>query len=122
MYLNRPSDRELTKKILEARAFLKERNGLFANLNKVVGELYELGVEAPNQVWQLILVLLEEISLKDYAGGRPPQKATERAIENRELFAFCWQSAKLGKLMYIKFALVERRYYYVSLHVSKEKK
>lgn len=122
MYQNRPSDGELDKKIKAAKAALQTQNGLYANLNKAVGELYELDIEAPSQVWKLIVDLLEEITPQDYAGSRPPQRSYEMAIENRELFAFSWNSKKLGKKMYIKFVLKEGRYYYVSLHRSWEKK
>ncbi len=119
MYKNRPLDGELNKKIKAAKAALIEKSGVYSNLNKAVGELYELGIESPSQIWKLILELLDEISPKDYAGGRPPQRSYEKAIENQELFAFCWDSMKLGKKMYIKFALKEGRYYYVSLHISR---
>lgn len=120
MYSNRPSNGELDKKIKEAKAALIAQNGVYVNLNKVVGELYELEIESPIQIWKLILVLLDEISPKEYVGGRPPQRSYEKAIEGHELFAFCWDSLKLGKKMYIKFALKGNRYYYVSLHRSKE--
>jgi hypothetical protein len=120
MYQNRPTDNELVKKIDAAKAALKAQAGVFANINKVVGELNELDIESPSQTWKLILELLDEISPKDYWGGRPPQKSYEKAIENQELFAFCWDSRKLGKRMYIKFALKGNKYYYVSLHRSKE--
>lgn len=120
MYSNRPTDGELDKKIKCAKAALMIQNGLYANLNKAVGELYNLGIESPNQLWKLIIELLDEIIPKDYKGGRPPQRSYEKTIENQELFAFCWSSKKLGKKMYLKFALKENRYYYVSLHESKE--
>ena len=35
----RPSDRELIKRVNEAKEFLKNRHGLFANPSKAVGEL-----------------------------------------------------------------------------------
>ncbi len=120
MICNRPTDRELDRQIKAAKAALIKQNGLYANLNKATGELYDLEIESPNQVWELILELLDEICPGDYAGGKPPQKSYEKTIENRELFAFCWDSKKLRKKMYIKFALRENRYYYVSLHKSKE--
>ena len=120
MTSNRPSYRELDKKLKAATAALIDQNGVYANPGKVVGELYELGIESQTHVWSLILELLEEITPDDYAGGFPPQKSYERTIENQELFAFCWHSQKLGKKMYHKFALKDNRYYYVSLHKSKE--
>lgn len=65
MYKNRPSDGELDKKLKAAKAALVAQNGIYANLNKAVGE-------------------------------------------------------RLGQKMYIKFALKENRYYYLSLHRSRD--
>ena len=121
MYQKRPSDGELDKKLKAARAALTAQNGLYVNVSKVVGELYALEIESPDQIWKLILALLDEITPGDYVGARPPLKSYEKVIENQELFAFCWDSTKFGKRMYIKFALRENRYYYVSLHRSKER-
>ncbi len=120
MGTNRPSDRELDKKINAAKAALQAQNGLYANPSKAVGELYELEIESQVQLWKLILELLDEISPKDYVGRKPPDKSYEKLIDGQELFAFCWNSAKLQKKMYIKFALKEGRYYYVSLHRSRD--
>ena len=114
----RPSDRELHKRINEAKKALKNRVGLFANPSKVVGELNELDIGDANEVWPLVKELLEEILPSDYKGLRPPQKSYESAIVGQELLAFSWWSQKLAKKMYIKFVLKNERYYYVSLHVS----
>jgi hypothetical protein len=121
MYSSRPTDHELDKQLRAARTFLAAEGGTYANLNKAAGELSKLEIESPSRVWKLVLELLNEIVPQDYVGGKPPQRSYEKAIENKELFAFCWNSKKLGKKMYIKFALVKGRYYYVSLHESKER-
>ena len=115
----RPSDHELTKRLNEAKEFLKNRYGVFATPSKVVGELNDLDIGDTNDVWQLIAELLEEISPKDYKGSRPPQKSYEKAIAGSELFAFSWLSPKCAKQMYIKFVLKNERYHYVSLHQSR---
>lgn len=119
MQNKRPSDRELTKRLSEAKEFLKNRRGLFANPSKAMGELNDLDIGDANDVWQLIRELLEEISPKDYKGARPPQKSYEKAIAGLELLAFSWWSLKCAKQMYIKFVLKDERYYYVSLHQSR---
>lgn len=116
---NRPSDRELVKRLNEAKEFLKSRHGVFANPSKAVGELNDLEIGDTNDVWQLIRELLEEISPKDYRGTRPPQRSYEKAIAGLELLAFSWWSSKCAKQMYIKFVLKNERYYYVSLHESR---
>jgi hypothetical protein len=120
MHYDRPSGRELDKRLGEAKACLKDQKGLFANPAKAVGELYHLAMNDAGEIWKLIYELLEEIDPSDYAGTRPPQKSYEKAIDNRELFAFTWMSPKMGKEMYIKFALREGLYYYVSLHESRK--
>lgn len=119
MHNERPSDRELSKRLNEAKGFLKNRHGLFANQSKAVGELNDLDIGDANNVWPLIRELLEEISPKDYRGSRPPQKSYEKAIAGLELLAFSWWSLKCAKQMYIKFVLKNERYYYVSLHQSR---
>lgn len=119
MHDKRPSDRELIKRINEAKEFLTNRCGLFANPSKAVGELSDLEIGDANEVWPLIRELLEEISSVDFVGTRPPQKSYEKAIAGLELFAFSWFSLKLSKQMYIKFVLKNDRYYYVSLHQNR---
>lgn len=119
MHDKRPSDRELNKRINEAKESLKNRNGLFANPSKAVGELNDLDIGDANDIWLLIRELLEEISPKDYRGTRPPQKSYEKAILGLELMAFSWWSPRFAKQMYIKFVLKNERYYYVSLHQSR---
>ena len=71
MHDKRRSDRELTKRLNEAKEFLKNRHGVFANPSKAVGELNDLNIGDANDVWQLIRELLEEISPKDYKVSRP---------------------------------------------------
>ena len=102
MQQNRPSDGELDRKLTAAKAALKTCKGLFANINKAAGELNALDMESSSQVWRLIAELLEEISPKDYAGSRPPQKSYEKIIgittypyikarNHYEMFKLRWQ-------------------------------
>jgi hypothetical protein len=116
MHDKRPTDKELFKRINEAKESLKNQQGVFANPSKAVGELYDLGVGNTNEIWQLIRELLEEIPSKDYKGTRPPQTSYEKAVAGHELLAFSWCSSRLAKKMYLKFVLKNGRYYYVSLH------
>ncbi len=114
----RPSIKELTGKLNEARDKLSKKEGLFATPGNVVGELNDLDIGNSKKVWDLIKSLLIEIEPKDYTGGRPPQKSYEKSIEGSELFAFSWQSNFLSKKMYLKFALKGDRFVYVSLHTD----
>ena len=71
MHDKRPSDRELTKRLNEAKEFLKNRHGVFAEISKAYGELNDLDIGNSDDIWDLIKELLEEISPNDYAGTRP---------------------------------------------------
>jgi hypothetical protein len=117
--VNRPSLREIDKRLKEAKDALCKRRTLFANPAKVVEELSKLEIGDSDEIWELILLLLEELQLTDYKGGHPPQKSYERAIAECELWAFSWTSPRLKKQMHLKFALREGIFYYVSLHESK---
>lgn len=118
--MKRPTSRELCKKIAEAKTCLSERPGLFAHPAKAVGELEALNILDTKDIWELIQTFLAEIGPDDYAGTYPPMRSYEKTIEGNELFAFSWLSRKCEKRMYIKFALKNNRYYYVSLHEDKK--
>jgi len=118
----RPTYKELTGKLNEAKRALETAEGTFANPGKVVGELDELGISESHEVFPLIGILLLEIRSTDYAGGRPPKTSYEQSIDGLDLFAFAWHSKELKKQMYLKFALKNGRYYYVSLHPDRPKK
>src|SRR5271170_4422535 len=112
----RPTGREVDKRLKEVKEALKSRKVAFANIAKAVGELMRLEIDGTDELWDLILGLFEEIMIGDYAGGRPPQKNTEPDGTGAELYAFCWNSRHYGKRMYLKFAIKDGTYYYVSLH------
>ncbi len=119
MYATRPSARELTKVLQAAKVALEEGNGAFANFVKASSELEELDVADHASFWKLIRAALEEITIDDYAGSKPPQKSYEKKIEDCELFAFCWRSTIFQKQMYIKFAVEKKWYFHVSLHETR---
>lgn len=112
----RPQYRELHKKLQQAKQALMSHQGLFANPSKAVGELNALDIGDSTEIWGFIVKLLDEVTPDDYVGGKPPHRSYERRIEGQELFAFSWWSEVAKKQMYLKFALRDRKYYYVSLH------
>ena len=117
----RPSVRELNKKLQEARTALECGNGLFANVRSAAGELNDLRLGDSGEAWPLILAMLDEIEPGNYVGRRPPEKSYEAKIYGKELFAFAWESERFGRRMYLKFALQEGWFCYVSLHPSRER-
>lgn len=72
--MKRPTDRELYKRIEEAKNLLKCQPGLFVHPAKIVGELDALDIEETRELWTLIQIFLEEIKPGDYMGGYPPSK------------------------------------------------
>jgi hypothetical protein len=115
----RPSTNEIIHKLKEAVEALQAKRVRFANPAKVVGELAVLDINESSEVWDLIPDLLKEIKSEDYDGGHPPQPSSEKTIKGKDLWAFAWESKKLGMRMYLKFALKDDFFYYVSLHESK---
>lgn len=117
---SRPSDHEICRRLQEAKEALRSRKMNFACSSKVRGEISALNLGDSSEVWDLILkVLIEEINVNHYSGRRPPEKAYEKIIETKDLWAFCWYSKILKKKMYLKFAIKNNIFYYVSLHESK---
>lgn len=117
--MNRPTNREIDKRLKEAKEALENRQVAFANHNKVVGELMDLKIEKTDEVWDLISKIINEIRIKDYNGAYPPLKSYEPNIENHELWAFSWHSSNLDRQMYLKFSVKNGYFYYVSLHECK---
>ena len=98
----RPSIKELSKKLREAKEILLIKEGIFAEPSKNLGELNRLDIET-EELWPLVQKFLTEIEPKDYTGTRPPQKSYESRILGSELFAFSWTSKFYGRTMYLKF-------------------
>ena len=115
----RPTTNEILHKLKAASKALQEKRVRFANPAKIVGELNELDIDDSSEVWDLIFDLLKEVKSDHYDGGYPPQSANEKVIAGKDLWAFTWDSVKLGKRMYLKFALKDDVFYYVSLHESR---
>ena len=125
--MRRPSNREIDRRLQEAKLALKNRLVEFSNPSKVVGELMALDLGDSDEVWDLILKLLDEIKLENYAGQYPPKINYEPEGKGLDLWAFTWNSARLNKFMYLKFSIGDGCFYYVSLHesrshIEKEKK
>ncbi|MBS3904136.1 MAG: hypothetical protein KGZ39_02285 [Simkania sp.] len=119
---SRPSKREIDKKLTEAKTALSEKRLRFARPDKAVGELVDLEINDTAEVADLILKLLDEIEISHYAGGHPPEPSYEPNIADCELWAFSWESKERKVKMYLKFALKNDYFYYVSLHKSKPSK
>jgi len=117
----RPSNRELCKKIADALTAI--RGGKFTQVvtKHIYGDLADLELDsAEEQLPGLLIELLEEIQtigpIKCYAGDKPPQRSYEPELYGLELWSYGWHSERLGRQMYLKFALKKEHYIYVDCH------
>jgi len=118
--MERPTHKEINRKIKQAREAVFD--GQFSILNPVIvaADLLELGIYLQDISYPLI-ELLEEITPNEYVGQYPPQRSYEREIEGCELMAFRWLSKKLGCKIYLKFTIQGNWMWLVSLHEDRKK-
>jgi hypothetical protein len=121
--LPRPTNRELCNKVAEALDAIKAGRFTIGVTKHLSGDLAKLELESGADLPKLLLELLGEIQnvgpIECYAGTRPPQRSYEPEIQNLELWAYCWYSERLGREMYLKFALKKQMYIYVDCHASR---
>ena len=111
----RPSNKELTGKIRQAKEALLEGRIALVEPDVIVTDALELGYLIENMV-NILSDILNEVTPGDYAGTRPPQRSYEDNIRDCELFAFRWQSKLFGCETYLKFTLKDDTLWVVSLH------
>jgi hypothetical protein len=119
MFMDRPSHKEINRKIKQAKEAVSENQ--FSILNPVIiaADALELGVDLQN-ISFILINLLEEITPNHYAGQYPPQRSYEHDIEGYELLAFRWLSKTLGCRVYLKFTIKGKRMWLVSLHEDRK--
>jgi hypothetical protein len=115
MVMDRPSYKEINRKIKQAKEALSENE--FSALNPVIiaADALGLGIDLRN-ISYILIDLLEEITPNHYVGQYPPQRSYEHEIEGYELLAFRWLSKKLGCKVYLKFTIKGTKMWLVSLH------
>jgi glycine/D-amino acid oxidase-like deaminating enzyme len=128
----RPTPKELNGKVSNALAALAAGRKNFGTLKHWASDREELGLDSAAALWELLPKLLEEIKRAKpeecYAGQHPPQRSyeCESAIKDQELWAYAWDSACLGKRMYLKFVLRkigrdEWHYFHLDCHEARPK-
>ena len=117
--MDRPSHKEINRKIKQAKEAVSENQ--FSILNPVIiaADALELGLDLQN-ISCILIDLLEEITPSHYAGQYPPQRSYEHDIEGYELLAFRWLSKTLGCRVYLKFTMKGKRMWLVSLHEDRK--
>jgi hypothetical protein len=117
--MGRPSHKEINRKIKQAKEAALENRISILHPISVAADALELGLNLQN-VSNILLDLLEEITLNDYVGQYPPQRSYGHEIEGYELLAFRWLSKKLGCRVYLKFTIKGNRMWLVSLHEDRK--
>lgn len=113
----RPSRKECDKKIREAKNALARGRCSIENPVSLVSEIDELGYML-SDLERLLPAILDEVGYGNYAGRNPPAKSYKSRILRAELWAFAWNSRKLGCKAYFKFALKDDALWIVSFHKS----
>ncbi len=113
--MKRPSYKEITSKISQAKKALKREKLLFINPGSLASDALELGYLFSTEVNDVLENLLNKASPENYVGLKPPQKSYEQKIYGSELFAFRVKSGALNETIYFKFA-VTGYLYVISLH------
>ena len=114
--MKRPSHKEITNKISQAKQALKNNNLLFINQSSLVSDALELGYLFSTEIKEILTNLLNAASPENYAGLKPPQKFYEQKIYGSELYAFRTKCDILNETIYFKFVLANNHMYLISLH------
>ncbi len=114
--MKRPSHKEITNKIQQAKKAVINGHILFINQSSLVSDALELGYLFSSEIKQILTDLLNKASPENYVGGKPPQKSYKQEINGLELFAFREKSDFLNEIIYFKFALANEHIYLISLH------
>jgi hypothetical protein len=119
--MQRPSYKELFKKIREAREAVAKGRIVILNQNVIGCDALELGYLIEEEIVNVLSGLLDEILPKNYVGKRPPEKSYEDEIKDLDLFAFKVESSWFRCRIYLKFALTGGSLWLISLHQDREK-
>lgn len=117
--MDRPSHKELTRKISLAREYIYAGNIYLINHAAIVCDALELSYNVDNDLQDILVEIIENLSADNYIGHRPPQKSYERAIDGLELFEFTASCSRFTSQIYFKFSLKEPNFFLVSLHLHR---
>ena len=119
--MNRPSYKELYKKISEAKDAVSNDSVSLINPEAVASDALQLGYLLEEDLKDVLLSLLTGITPEEYAGKRPPSRSYENRIIQSELFAFRTASSRFNCRVYLKFTLFDEEFFLISLHQNRHK-
>ena len=113
--MKRPSYREIDQKLKQAREAAAKNQISIVNPISFAVDALGLGFSVED-IANILIDILEEITAKNYVGQYPPQRSYEDRILDCELFPFRWNSKVFGCKAYLKFAIKDGQLWLVSLH------
>ncbi|MDY6839365.1 MAG: hypothetical protein SWH78_15475 [Thermodesulfobacteriota bacterium] len=119
--MKRPSHKELSKKIREAKQAVGTGRIAILNQSVIACDALKLGYLIEEDLVSVLSSLLDEISPENYVGKRPPEKSYEEEIKDLYLYAFKIKSSWFRCRVYLKFTLTGGNLWLVSLHQDREK-
>lgn len=114
--MERPSHKELYKKLRKAGIAVSKDLVSLLNQDIIAADAIELEYTIGTELIPILQELLDYTTPGDYAGSRPPRKSYEHEIKGLDLFSFVADCRRIKCRVYYKFALVEERFWLVSLH------
>lgn len=119
--MERPSIKEIYKKIADAKNAVGDGFVNLINPDAVAMDAIELGYLLDDDLHDVLISLLNEITPKKYVGGRPPERSYEHKIITSDLFAFRTRSGRFSCVIYLKYTLFDGAFWLVSLHKNRSK-
>ena len=117
MFNNRPTHKELTNKIRQARQLVEQQDVIpMTNEDDIVIQALDLGYLVDGEMHEVLCGILDTLNPDDYAGQRPPQRAYEKQIKGCELLGFSFFSNRFNCAIYFKFTISNGSFWLVSLH------
>jgi hypothetical protein len=113
--MKRPSYREIDQKLKQAREAAAKNLISIVNPMSFASDALDLRFSAED-ITNILIDILEEITAKNYVGQYPPQRFYEDRILDYELYPFRWNSKVFGCKAYLKFAIKDGPLSLVSLH------
>ena len=121
MEMSRPTHKEINRRLKEAKEAASENRISILSPVSVGADALELGLDFEN-ISNILIEVLNEITPEHYVGLFPPQRSYEDQIKHCDLFAFRWSSKRLGCRTYLKFTIKNKRMWLVSLHEDRKGK
>jgi len=101
----RPTKKELNRRLNEARRLFAQDKWAAVDFKTFRKDCFEMCLFTKNEWTEALRNAFKMVTPDNYIGRFPPEKAYNKHIEGRELFAFKYYSKRLYAGIYLKFAI-----------------